>query len=367
MKPTAMKIIVSFLVAMFFQSGHGMENWYGNSLCLAFKGKTKQAMKIVHDNNPELIEITDSKLVPEEIKEIIDEKPDNEPKPGKFVALGKERVGETANIAAYSLDGINWHETTFPSWEAWSSVCYGDNKFVAVSSYGNAAYSSDGITWTPANGPSSNEAWNSVCYGKDKFVAVDYDGYYAALSTDGVNWSQNIDLSFSQYGSNDLRICYGNGKFLIVSGNKAALSTDGINWVSVEMSNIYDLSSICYGDNKFVAVIRDEDKVAYSADGETWAETILPFSTGWNTSVCHGNGKFLIVSGNKAALSTDGILWNEITTLPSEANWYSVCYGGGKFVAVGDGQPAYSTDGINWTKISSLSSDYWWPFVYCTK
>jgi hypothetical protein len=80
-------------------------------------------------------------------------------------------------------------------------------------------------------------------------------------------------------------------------------------------------------DGKFVAVARNSNKAAYSADGINWAETTLPSSASWY-SVTYGNGKFVAVvyNSNKAAYSTDGRTWTE-TTLPSSGNWESVAYG----------------------------------------
>ena len=187
-----------------------------------------------------------------------------------------------------------------------------------------------GLAFEEASLPISTPC--SVCYGNGKFVAVAYDSNNAAYSTDGITWTV-ATLPISTTCS----VCYGNGKFVAVAdgSNNAAYSTDGITWtVATLPSSAITWCSVCYGNGKFVAVAYGSNKAAYSTDGITWTVATLPSSARWH-SVCYGNGKFVAVatSSNKAAYSTDGITWT-VATLPSSATWYSVCYGNGKFVAV---------------------------------
>ena len=44
-------------------------------------------------------------------------------------------------------------------------VAYGNGKFVAVSTSGAAAYSADGVNWSPATLPAGGGAWYSVTAG----------------------------------------------------------------------------------------------------------------------------------------------------------------------------------------------------------
>ena len=67
--------------------------------------------------------------------------------------------------AAYSTDGITWTQTNLPSSTGWTSVTYGNGKFVAVTSGDTAAYSTNGITWTQTSLPTSAN-WTSVTYGE---------------------------------------------------------------------------------------------------------------------------------------------------------------------------------------------------------
>ena len=266
------------------------------------------------------------------------------------------------------------HPDTF-DFDAWESIAYGNGKFVAVGSNGNAAYSTDGINWTPINMYFSDEIteniWmESVAFGNGKFVAVGRANYDdtpdAAYSTDGINWTQTyLQTDVIWYS-----IAYGNGKFVAVgSSGNAAYSTDGINWTQTSMPISYSTTdiSITFGNGKFVVVAYD-GTAAYSTDGINWTQTSMPSSSSWR-SIAYGNSMFVVAGSGKIAYSADGINWTEtnISSAKTEA-LFSIAYGGDKFVAVGRDRRSkysctvYSTDGINWT-LNTLEAQIEWGFV----
>ena len=102
---------------------------------------------------------------------------------GRFVA-----IAASTNVAAYSDDGIIWSTTNMPVSNTWDLVTYGNGMFVATGMSKNVAYSNDGIVWTESTMPTSN-SWRPVVYGNDKFVALASSSDVAAISTDGINWS----------------------------------------------------------------------------------------------------------------------------------------------------------------------------------
>ena len=113
------------------------------------------------------------------------------------------------------IEKPRWVRTILPSSDFWSSVCYGNGKFVVVALDTTvAAYSSDGINWTQTTLPASAD-WCSVCYGGGKFVAVTNFSDIAAYSTDGINWTQTMMLAPASWNS----VCYGGGKFVAVVAN----------------------------------------------------------------------------------------------------------------------------------------------------
>ena len=186
-----------------------------------------------------------------------------------------------------------WEEGEMPA-GYWSSVCYGNGKFVAIGS-GAVAYSTDGITWTEVTASSLRSG--SVCYGNGKFVAVMGVSAKGAYSADGITWTAMTMPRSASWQS----VCYGAGKFVAVSDNNAsAYSTDGINWTSKYLWDSQNWYSVCYGNGKFVAVANNSDKIAYSTDGTSWRRKTLPNSTYWR-SVCYGDGKFVAISYNSSS------------------------------------------------------------------
>ena len=139
-----------------------------------------------------------------------------------------------------SVDGLEeWNkaillkntQVMLPASEYWKSVCYGNDKFVAVALFnGIAAYSTDGINWTQTTFPTNNGGWDSVCYGSVTFVAMT-NGSIAAYSTDGINWTQTT-LPYDSYWTS---VCYGNGTFVAVDSpsSVSVYSYDGINWTNI--------------------------------------------------------------------------------------------------------------------------------------
>ena len=259
-------------------------------------------------------------------------------------------IGFTRNVER----NIKWSQGTIPISAIWHSVCYGNNKFVAITG-GNSntmAYSTDGITWTQGNMPSSQN-WVSVCYGNGKYVAiVNSSTNIYAYSTDGINWTQGTMPSSQLWSS----MCYGNGKYVAVgySTNVMAYSTDGISWTEGTIP-IGNWNSVCYGNDEYVAVAYSTNVMAYSTDGISWTQGTMPISKRWQ-SVCYGNDKYVAIadSTNIMAYSTDGINWTQ-DTMPRDTNWNSVCYGNGKFVAVAGGSAtnimAYGLDAYSYPSL----------------
>jgi len=222
-----------------------------------------------------------------------------------------------------------------------------------------------GPQWTMVtNPPFGTGNIYDIAYGDGKFIAVGFSGSpnynRIAYSTDGANWSLVNNLPSSIYPN---AIIYGNGKW--VTDN--AYSTDGLSWNMATNTTSISSPKIIYGNGKFVAV-GGQNKIAYSADGQTWvAVSNPPFVTGSNldyiNDIAYGNGMFIAVGGNKIASSTDGINWTAVSpSLFGNNSIRCIAYGGGKFVASNDwNATAYSLDGKSWTPIiqNKLEGDYY--------
>jgi hypothetical protein len=73
-----------------------------------------------------------------------------------------------------------------------------------------------------------------------------------------------------------------------------AYSSDGVSWTAVTDSTfgVYAVSTIAYGDGKFVAM-GGNGQIAYSTDGETWTAGISPVTDIMARSIIYASGKFV--------------------------------------------------------------------------
>lgn len=263
---------------------------------------------------------------------------------GRFVAVSN--ASDTKLM--HSSDGVSW-STSGSTGSGFQDVTYGNGRFVGVGS--SAAYSVDGINWTPATGPTPS-GWFSVTYGNGRFVAVSRYSGASWYSVDGATWTSSSTPPGSEY----LSIAFGSGVFIAAARDKNTFirSTDGTSWTSVTVpKNLWN--SIAYGNGRFVAVASGS-AIIRSTDGITWTSAVAP--TGDWLSVAYGNGRFVALAHNakRAIYSNDGETWVE-TSIPVSAGWYSIAYGGGKFVAVGDGGSMYSSlaIGLGLDRVSNTS------------
>lgn len=285
-----------------------------------------------------------------------------------YTFIATQNTNLIANFDSKYILGKDWFESTLPSSNNWSSVAYGDNKFVAIATNSDeAAYSEDGITWNSTNLPSSS-SWSCVTYGNGKFVVISRKSNKVAYSSNGINWNES-ELSSS---ANWKTIAYGNGKFIAIAyeSNKLTYSNDGINWTDGTLySNSY-WNAVTYGVGKFVAVAGNVTKISnYSEDGINWEYSALPEPAQWY-GIVYGEDKFVVVGYNNVCLySFDGIAW-ETTPLPFKQPLMSISYGDSTFCAIanneryGENNIAYSTDGINWAMSISPSKAAWNAIAY---
>ncbi len=228
----------------------------------------------------------------------------------------------SGTIAASSPAGVTatWTARTMPATASWYAVAYGLSKFVAVTGGASTAgaYSADGAKWTSTGALTTSGDWRALCFGNDRFVALSYNSTNSNYSTNGTSWTAGGALPGTR---NWTAITYGEGTFVAVaSGNASgAYSTDGgVTWNNTTMPSAASWSSITYGNGTFVAVATGPSTAAaYSADGITWNAATLPNSRSW-VGVAFGNNLFCaIASGSTTggAYSYDGISWLAVTTL----------------------------------------------------
>jgi hypothetical protein len=258
-------------------------------------------------------------------------------------------VTTSSRAADISLD---WTKPpfAFSQLATWDRIVHGNGRFVALGQDGRSMASTDGITWTGANGPDA--FFGRLSYGNGNFLTASSSGSNRiAKSTDGTNWTYSPGPT-----GNWSVTAYGNGTWVVLAtGPSPQVSTstdDGSTWTAPStLSGVgANYNNMVYGGGRFVAVAAFDNKYMTSTDGINWTGGSIGMAA---RALTYGNGTWVAVGyGDKVATSTDGTNWT-VTTLARTSNWSSVAYGNGKFLAVSSGgdpmaKAMTSTDGINW-------------------
>ncbi len=305
---------------------------------------------------------------------------------GKFVAVAERSGGTASTISAkqgvYSTDGITWKTMSLPSAQHWGKICYGAGVFVTLSN-GNiipgvgdttdsfaGAWSTNGTSWTQFKAPLRTR-FGPLIFGKDKFLAIETNSTTTSrsymYSTDGKSWVSQTDFPIECAD-----ITYGAGKFVAVDdGGTIAYSNDGLSWTKATISNMpghdLDRCRICYGQGKFVILTETHYSgmaCGYSMDGLNWSWTILPKSIqdtfNQVTNIAYGNGVFIAVDdsqyygSSQCLYSYDGVNWS-LCDFTGLGSWVKVVYGNDRFVALATVGYSDST-GVNyWVATPSLN------------
>jgi hypothetical protein len=229
-------------------------------------------------------------------------------------------------------------------------VCYGNGRYVALGRENNTNYamvSSDGENWTRRF---TLAGLPQLHFDGTGFYGV--EGPYFHSSTNGFDW----DLLWLQ-GPNLSSICQGDGKYVAVGGQGAiCVSTNKETWTLVASNKAIYLLGVCYGAAGFVAV-GDRGVVMNSTNGLNWNTPSQPTSQRLR-SVDFGNGRYVAVGGSMfigatqpavTLVSTDGVTWKR-TSNHATGNLLGVTFADGVFVAYGDyGHVLTSQDGEEWT------------------
>jgi hypothetical protein len=245
---------------------------------------------------------------------------------GRFVA-----VATGTNASATSVDGFNWIAGgTIPGGTNWVSIASGtiSSATYHVTIAGGAssttsAYSTDGgDSWSAmASLPAGN--WTSVAFGNGRFVAVS-NGTTTAFSTTGTGWTNGGGLVSANYVS----VAYGSGpaKFVAIAGGNigvsqtAAYSADGVAWTASTLPSLAYWTSITYGNGRFVAVAQGSTLTAYSLNGIDWTTpaTVLPQVSAWS-NIKYGQGTFLATAGKLTPTFTGTTPTSNLVSLSSTA------------------------------------------------
>ena len=260
-------------------------------------------------------------------------------------------IPTSGTTTMYSTNGTSFSAaggTVALASASWTSLAYGNGRWVAVSNGTASSYTTDALTFNP--GVISSANWTAVCYGNGVFMAVASGGTAAAYSSTGATWIATGALPASTTWSG---VAYGAGVYVAVAtgGTQAAVSTDGATWTSKTLPASANWSSVTFGRGLFVAVASGSTSVAYSKDGLTWLLSGfgMPVSQLWS-KVRYGQGLFFATatgSTTTAATSEDGILWTSRTLTGSAAAWPAIAFGNPssvpKWVALTTSTTAFNT------------------------
>ena len=273
---------------------------------------------------------------------------------GVYVAVGNK-------VILSSVDGMIWYITTFNEQDTinnggapgedqnWSSVTFGNDRFVTVAPDSHAYYSDVDLTsvtrireWQQYSSfLISNVNFRSITFGNNKFVAVSDDGVFNIVSIifndkiQGRDIESNDEIPFFDdvITSNPyVSISFGNDQFVVIDHNDVGISSDSAIWNAVNDNNFIDSSwnSLRFLNNQFLAVSNSGTKKLAYVNDPTSSWNNLRIKPGiWN-DIAYGNDNYVIVGNSEnnnsvgALLINDGVLNNSVVLgNTSEANYHN--------------------------------------------
>jgi hypothetical protein len=265
---------------------------------------------------------------------------------GRFVAADQNGAIIT------STDGTNWTVGKPDSTnsrgcsysESIRSVTYGNGRFSAVGYQQNVCptslsnphlalvlwTSSDGMAWKRSDVPSiNNPVYYSIAYGRDRFVAVGAQGRILTFSSDTA-----LTMPDSFAAETLCAVTSGGGRFVAVGGSGTILtSPEGMNWIKINSGTSSCIRSVTFGNTRYVAVT-DSGRFLTSSDAVAWSSnSSLPINGMRSVAYC-GGGFIAVGDSGKILTSPDGITWERINTRFTTP-FTSAVYGNGQFVVVG--------------------------------
>jgi hypothetical protein len=170
---------------------------------------------------------------------------------GIWVAIG----GTGSGTASSTNNAVSaWTTRSLPTLGSgsWNAITYGNGRFVATSTGSTltTAYSTNGTSWTQGgNLPAGFTTGTSVAYGNGRFVAIASGARQVTYSIDnGVTWkTYGNGLPSSQTWT---RIKYGQGIFVAIAQAAAvcAVSSDGLNWTEQALPATTNWSALAFGN-----------------------------------------------------------------------------------------------------------------------
>lgn len=209
----------------------------------------------------------------------------------------------------------------------WTSIAYGNNKYIAINGNGYVATSTDANTWSSPTQKISNTSLNCIIYDGSKFITLDKKGDLTA-SSDGNTWNQITNLGNRDWNA----LIYANSLYIAL-GETGYISTssDGINWSTpTQPISDYNWNALAYDGNNYIALGK-RGYISTSSDGSNWSTATNPvnlYNTNFNwKSLAYDGTQFIALEDSgTVCTSTNGINWNtpQTTILNGTPGWRSL-------------------------------------------
>ena len=213
---------------------------------------------------------------------------------------GRYFAGAENGVFFGSSNGVDWVESALPNLVTLNSMATDGNLGVLVGGIGTVLYSTNRASWQMATG----------------------------------QWT-GADITYNE-------ITWANGTWVCVGNGRLVTSTNGIVWQKVFIDTSWDLTSITFAQNQFLAVGLG-GVVLTSPDGSVWTKQTAP-TTNDLTHVTFLNGAYLatvqsrLPTTNSLAgvlISTNGTDWTTSLLVPPAVGLTSITQDGQIALAVG--------------------------------
>lgn len=279
---------------------------------------------------------------------------------GLFLAAGSGTYN-----AAYSTDGISWTGITD------SNIAGLDGGYVTGSANGNFYFvgysapnyrffhSTDCVTWTERTNPQINAAGQIVrglIFDGVRLYCSGTRTYYTTDLTASGGWTEATNSGFPDYGE---RMTYTGQNWVLTGRNNPVIkySTNGTSFTNVTTPRI-NFNAVYVSSNATGTVVAtgyDGARIASSSDnGVTWTSRITSGSVGY-LSYWDGTNFHADISGGSYYRSPDGISWTSYTK-PLSTRIEQMASNGSILVAAGSGTNTltYSTNGgTSWNPLGT--------------
>ncbi|MBI5767223.1 MAG: PKD domain-containing protein [Verrucomicrobia bacterium] len=252
---------------------------------------------------------------------------------GRFVAVGQntDPVSRATGTPVWtSTDGVTWTRAN-GNLNSLAAVAYGQNRYVALGANAAIYTSTDALTWATGTA-NATAAFTCIAAGPNLFVGAS-SGAAIYSSPTGTTWTQRA----SGLGGAMRAAAYGAGRFVVVGdGGRIQQSADGTTWVAATSGITTALQTVIYVDDVGFLAAGDSGIMLNSTDGLAWT----PVETGISdsiTAIASTPIGLVAAGGANGTLITslDGSAWS-VSALPANRIVRGLASSGSTIVAVGD-------------------------------